>query len=104
VKIKANSNGSLSTTKKIVQKKEKRRFDFFQHINQDSSCKSTDFFVFIMSLIFDEYGRPFIILREQQQQARIKGIEAQKGNILAARCVSNLLRTSLGPKGILRCR
>lgn len=52
-----------------------------------------------MSLIFDEYGRPFIILREQQQQARIKGLEAQKANILAARSVSNLLRTSLGPKG-----
>jgi hypothetical protein len=31
-----------------------------------------------MSLVFDEYGRPFIILREQQQQARIKGLEAQK--------------------------
>ena len=31
-----------------------------------------------MSLIFDEYGRPFIILREQQQMARIKGVEAQK--------------------------
>lgn len=52
-----------------------------------------------MSLIFDEYGRPFIILREQQQRARIKGIDAQKANILAARSVSNLLRTSLGPKG-----
>lgn len=52
-----------------------------------------------MSLIFDEYGRPFIILREQQQQARIKGMEAQKANILAARSVSSLLRTSLGPKG-----
>lgn len=53
-----------------------------------------------MSLIFDEYGRPFIILREQQQQARIKGLEAQKANILAARSVSSLLRTSLGPKGM----
>lgn len=52
-----------------------------------------------MSLIFDEYGRPFIILREQQQQARIKGLEAQKANIAAARSVSNLLRTSIGPKG-----
>jgi hypothetical protein len=52
-----------------------------------------------MSLVFDEYGRPFIILREQQQKSRIKGIEAQKANILAARSVSNLLRTSLGPKG-----
>lgn len=53
-----------------------------------------------MSLVFDEYGRPFIILREQQQQARIKGLDAQKANILAARSVSNLLRTSLGPKGM----
>jgi T-complex protein 1 subunit epsilon len=53
-----------------------------------------------MSLVFDEYGRPFIILREQQQQARIKGKEAQKANILAARSVSSLLRTSLGPKGM----
>mmetsp|Transcript_32257 Transcript_32257/g.70277 ORF Transcript_32257/g.70277 Transcript_32257/m.70277 type:complete len:537 (+) Transcript_32257:14-1624(+) len=53
-----------------------------------------------MSLVFDEYGRPFIILREQQEQARIKGIEAQKANILAARSVSSLLRTSLGPKGM----
>lgn len=52
-----------------------------------------------MSLIFDEYGRPFIILREQQQKARVKGLDAQKANILAARSVSNLLRTSLGPKG-----
>jgi T-complex protein 1 subunit epsilon len=52
-----------------------------------------------MSLIFDEYGRPFIILREQQAKARIKGIDAQKANIMAARSVSNLLRTSLGPKG-----
>ncbi len=31
-----------------------------------------------MSLVFDEYGKPFIILREQQQKARIKGLEAQK--------------------------
>jgi len=53
-----------------------------------------------MSLIFDEYGRPFIILREQQQKSRIKGLEAQKSNIMAARSVSNLLRTSLGPKGM----
>lgn len=53
-----------------------------------------------MSLVFDEYGRPFIILREQQQQARIKGKEAQKANILAARSVSSLMRTSLGPKGM----
>jgi len=50
--------------------------------------------------VYDEYGRPFVILREQQAQGRIKGLEAQKSNILAAKAVSNVLRTSLGPKGM----
>ena len=31
-----------------------------------------------MSLAFDEYGRPFIIIRDQGQKQRLKGIEAQK--------------------------
>jgi hypothetical protein len=31
-----------------------------------------------MSLVFDEYGRPFVILREQQAKNRLKGIDAQK--------------------------
>lgn len=53
-----------------------------------------------MSLAFDEYGRPFIILKEQASKKRLKGIEAYKSNILAATAVSNLLRTSLGPKGM----
>ena len=116
-----------------------------------------------MSLAFDEYGRPFIIIRDQEQKTRLKGLEAQKvrqplcvcvcvgfavcsaavlsralgvlvlcsmfgcacgvascvrcsrsltdlvfappqANILAARTVSNLLRTSLGPKGESRDR
>ena len=52
-----------------------------------------------MSMVFDEYGRPFIILKEQQAKSRIKGLQAQKHNIMAARSVSGLLRTSLGPKG-----
>jgi T-complex protein 1 subunit epsilon len=48
----------------------------------------------------DEYGRPFIILKEQQAKGRVKGNEATKSNILAARSISNMLRTSLGPKGL----
>lgn len=48
----------------------------------------------------DEYGRPFIILKEQQAKNRVKGAEATKSNILAARSISNILRTSLGPKGM----
>lgn len=53
-----------------------------------------------MSMVFDEYGRPFIILREQQAASRVKGLEAQKQNMMAARAVTSLLRTSLGPKGM----
>jgi T-complex protein 1 subunit epsilon len=53
-----------------------------------------------MSLTFDEYGRPYIVIREQDEKTRLKGLEAQKANIMAARSVSNLLRTSLGPRGM----
>ena len=31
-----------------------------------------------MSLAFDEYGRPFIVLKEQDTKVRIKGIDALK--------------------------
>ena len=40
-----------------------------------------------MSLVFDEYGRPFVILREQQEKARIKGLEAQKVSPVPVRFV-----------------
>ncbi|KAH7446013.1 hypothetical protein KP509_01G032800 [Ceratopteris richardii] len=53
-----------------------------------------------MALAFDEFGRPFIIIREQEQKARVRGIEAQKANIMAAKAVARILRTSLGPKGM----
>mmetsp|Transcript_19499 Transcript_19499/g.40093 ORF Transcript_19499/g.40093 Transcript_19499/m.40093 type:complete len:554 (+) Transcript_19499:128-1789(+) len=53
-----------------------------------------------MSMVYDEYGRPFVILKEQQAKNRVKGAEATKANILAARSISNILRTSLGPKGM----
>ena len=53
-----------------------------------------------MSMVFDEYGRPYVIIKDQESAARVKGVQAVKGNILAARTVSNLLRTSLGPKGM----
>ncbi|KAF9036184.1 chaperonin Cpn60/TCP-1 family [Panaeolus papilionaceus] len=48
----------------------------------------------------DEYGRPFIILREQAKKTRTHGIEAIKSHILAARTVANIIRTSLGPRGL----
>ncbi|GJN87084.1 hypothetical protein Rhopal_000029-T1 [Rhodotorula paludigena] len=48
----------------------------------------------------DEYGRPFIVLREQSKRTRLHGIEALKSHILAARTVSNIVKTSLGPRGL----
>jgi len=35
-----------------------------------------------MSLAFDENGRPFIILREQEKKKRVKGLEAHKVSLL----------------------
>jgi T-complex protein 1 subunit epsilon len=49
---------------------------------------------------FDEYGRPFIVIRDQQSKKRLSGLEAQKSHILAARSIASTLRTSLGPKGL----
>ncbi|KAI6224424.1 CCT-epsilon [Aphelenchoides fujianensis] len=51
-------------------------------------------------VLFDEFGQPFLVLREQQKQKRLTGTEALKAHILAARQVSNTLRTSLGPRGL----
>jgi len=51
-------------------------------------------------LVFDEYGKPMIIMKDQESQMRLTGIEAIKSHILAARSVSSILRTSLGPKGL----
>ena len=53
-----------------------------------------------MALAFDEFGRPFIIIREQEQKTRLRGIDAQKANISAGRAVARILKTSLGPKGM----
>ncbi|XP_069944261.1 T-complex protein 1 subunit epsilon-like [Cherax quadricarinatus] len=51
-------------------------------------------------LVFDEYGKPIIILKDQDQQKRLTGADALKSHILAARSVASILSTSLGPKGL----
>ncbi|XP_022650916.1 T-complex protein 1 subunit epsilon-like [Varroa jacobsoni] len=54
----------------------------------------------IGTLSFDEFGRPFIIIKDQDKKKRLQGIEALKSHILAAKAVANSIRTSLGPKGL----
>ncbi|KAK9369334.1 chaperonin Cpn60/TCP-1 family [Lipomyces kononenkoae] len=48
----------------------------------------------------DEMGRPFIIVRDQGKKKRTHGIEAVKAHILAARTVADIVKTSLGPRGL----
>lgn len=48
----------------------------------------------------DENGRPFIIVRDQGKKRREHGNEAVKQHILAAKTVSNIVKTSLGPRGL----
>ena len=43
-------------------------------------------------------GQPIFILREGSQ--RTKGKEAQNNNIMAAKAVSEAVRTTLGPRGM----
>ena len=38
--------------------------------------------------------------QEQAQKARVRGLEAQKQHIMAAKAVAKTLRSSLGPKGM----
>lgn len=48
----------------------------------------------------DEMGRPLIIVRDQGTKTKSSGVEAIKANILAARQVADILKTSLGPRGL----
>lgn len=51
-------------------------------------------------LVYDEFGRPILLLREQDRKSRVKGLEAMKGNIMAAKTITRTMRSSLGPKGM----
>lgn len=53
-----------------------------------------------MSLAYDEYGNPFIIVKEQANTVRLTGIEALRSHILAAKAITNVMKSSLGPKGL----
>nr|BAN20390.1 chaperonin [Riptortus pedestris] len=52
------------------------------------------------SIAFDEYGRPFIIIKDQDKQKRLTGNDAIKSHILSAKAIARIVRTSLGPKGL----
>ena len=39
-----------------------------------------------MSLVFDEFGRPYILVKDQNTRSRLKGLDAQKANIKGTSC------------------
>ncbi|PHT45503.1 T-complex protein 1 subunit epsilon [Capsicum baccatum] len=55
-----------------------------------------------MALEFDELGRSFLIIKEQVQKTRLRGLDAQKANIFAGKVVACILCTSFGPKGMYK--
>ncbi|KAJ5759311.1 T-complex protein 1 epsilon subunit [Penicillium odoratum] len=52
------------------------------------------------SVLKDEQGRPFIVVRDQGKRKRQHGTEAVKAHIVAAKTVANIVKTSLGPRGL----
>ncbi|KKA26264.1 hypothetical protein TD95_000024 [Thielaviopsis punctulata] len=52
------------------------------------------------AIMKDDQGRPFIVVRDQGKKKRLSGNEAVKAHILAARTVANIVKSSLGPRGL----
>ncbi|RMJ23744.1 t-complex protein 1 [Aspergillus sp. HF37] len=52
------------------------------------------------SVLKDEQGRPFIVVRDQGKKKRQHGTDAIKSHIVAAKTVANVVKTSLGPRGL----
>lgn len=48
----------------------------------------------------DEYGNQFIIMQDQENKKRLRGTDAHRANILAAKAIAESVRSSMGPKGM----
>ncbi|OQE29288.1 hypothetical protein PENFLA_c004G09632 [Penicillium flavigenum] len=55
---------------------------------------------FKSSVLKDEQGRPFIVVRDQGKKKRQHGTEAVKSHIVAAKTVASIVKSSLGPRGL----
>ncbi|KAJ5959484.1 T-complex protein 1 epsilon subunit [Penicillium vulpinum] len=52
------------------------------------------------TVLKDEQGRPFIVVRDQGKKKRQHGTEAVKSHIVAAKTVASIVKSSLGPRGL----
>ncbi|KAJ5773166.1 hypothetical protein N7457_008062 [Penicillium paradoxum] len=58
------------------------------------------FLKWVASVLKDEQGRPFIVVRDQGKKKRQHGTEAVKSHIVAAKTVASIVKSSLGPRGL----
>lgn len=54
----------------------------------------------VATMQIDEYGRPFLVIADQDVKSRLSGIQAIKSHIIAAKTVGQTVRSSLGPNGL----
>ncbi|OAF69825.1 Thermosome subunit 2 [Intoshia linei] len=54
----------------------------------------------IGSLMFDENGRPMLVMKGEENEARLSGKDALKAHINTAKTIGNIVRSSLGPRGL----
>jgi T-complex protein 1 subunit epsilon len=52
------------------------------------------------NLIFDEYGSPYFIIKDQDLMSGLLELEALKSHIMSTNAVANTMRTSLAPNGL----
>jgi len=54
----------------------------------------------VATMQLDEYGRPFLVIADQDKKTRLTGVDAIKSHILAAKNVGDVIKSSLGPNGL----
>ncbi len=56
-----------------------------------------------MSLLIDKFGRPIMLFDTSSTNQRVKGAEAYRSNILAARGIATTLKSSMLQKEWIKC-
>ncbi len=64
---------------------QKKKKNFVSNKVEEKNSAHYQYFNMSMPVIFDEFGRPYIIMREQSKKERLHGIPALKVSIIKAR-------------------
>ena len=67
-------------------------------LRESNSCYCT--MGSVGTLDFNNFGGPFLIIKDQECKSHLMVPEALKSHIMAAKAVANRMKTSLGPNGL----